>query len=130
MPINAVDVATEPVELLRRSSSSVPNYGAMREVARSHAKLAIDTHGRKRLVRAALVTSSAALATLLATMVVVAVLPGQHTALRTLANIGWVGAIFWVFVASNAWQQLAADKHADDTGLRQNIEQSGRKNPK
>jgi chromosome segregation ATPase len=129
MPMNVVDVATEPVEIQRRTSGAVPNYGAMREVARSHAKLAIDTHGQKRLVRAALITSSAALATMLATIVVVAVLPGQHTALRTLANVGWVGAIFWVFVASKAWQQLAAAKHADETGLQQNIEQAGRQHP-
>ncbi len=129
-PINVVDVATEAIEMQRRSSGVVPNYGAMREVARSHAKLAIDTHGQKRLVRAALFTSTAALATLLATIVVVAVLPGQHAALRSLANVGWVGAIFWVFVAGKAWQQVEAAKYADRTGLRQNIEQASRDNPK
>jgi hypothetical protein len=128
MEIPVVDLLTPPAEIQRRSSAEIPNFDAMREVAVSQANLAIGAHGRKRLLRAALVTSSAALGALLVTVILVGGLARHYTALRTLANVGWVLAIFWAFVASKAWRQVAAARKADEQGLRENRERATRKN--
>lgn len=127
--IPVVDLMHPPAEIQRRSSGETLNFDAMREVAVSHANLAIGEHGRKRLLRAALVTSSAAVGAVFVTLIFLGGLAHHYTGLRTLANVGWVLAIFWAFVAGKAWLQVLAAKRAEAEGLRENLERLGRKKP-
>jgi hypothetical protein len=125
--IPVVDLMAPPTEMLKRSSGETPNFDAMREVAVSHANLAIGAHGRKRLLRTALITSSAALGAVVITLVLLGGLAHHYTGLRTLANVGWVLAIFWALAASKTWRQVAAARQAEAEGLRENLERLGRK---
>jgi hypothetical protein len=125
-PVPVVDMVAGSVELTRRAPVNVEDRAAMREVANAQANLAIDLHARKRLIRTAMVTCSAAVGCLLATQLVLWVVAPHHTGFRTLAMAGFVGAVFWLFTAATAIQQLLSFKRSNEAGLRDNIERAER----
>jgi len=124
-----LDVSAETLDMVPRAPAEVADLAAMRELANNQARLAIDAHGRKRLIRTALITSSAALGCLLTTMLFLALVEPHHTAFRTLAMAGFVGTVFWLFTAGTALQQLYATWCAQQEGLRGNIERADRNKP-
>ncbi len=124
LDVPVVDVASSEPELKRRPAVTTGDLASMRELANTQAQLALDTHGRKRLVHTAFITSSATLGCLLATTLVLYFLPYHHTALRTLAMSGFVGSVFWLAAASTAVQQLFSARKAQEAGLRGNIERA------
>ena len=95
------EIVPGPAKLKRRAPIEAANLAAMREVAIAEAELAINTHGRKQLIRTALATSSAALGCVLGAMLVLSTVAAHHTTLRTLANIGFAGAVLWLFTAGH-----------------------------
>ncbi len=98
----------------------------MRELANAQVQMALDVSKKKRLLNTTLVTSSAALGSLIAAMLVLSVTAAQNTGIRTLAMGGFVGAVFWLFTAGTALQQLWAARRSQDAVLRDNVARAGR----
>jgi hypothetical protein len=117
-------MATGPVELTPRTASEQIDRAALRELSIAQARLAIDTHTKKRLLKSALVTSGGALACLLATQVVLGFVSSTHTGIHTLASVGYVLAIFWMFAAGTAARQLLRSHLSRQASLRENIERA------
>ena len=122
-----VDMGGGTVEMTRRAPAEVTDLSAMRELANTHAKMAIDTHGKKRLVRSALITSTAAVGCMVAATLVLQFVSAEYTAVRTVTMIGYVGAIFWIFAAFKVVQQLVSEHISQQTELRDNIERAERR---
>jgi hypothetical protein len=103
-----IDVHMAPVEMERRLTTvtEVSDLAAMRELANSHARIAIDTHGKKQLLKIALGTWTGGIAAAAGSLVAFCLLPADDVVMRAGCMTGFVVSCYWIYKAVAATQML------------------------
>jgi hypothetical protein len=102
-----VDMPLTSGELARRPQPvETSDLAAMREVANTHARSAIDTHGKKRLLIRAMGSFGAALVFLAGTLAVFHLGPADDQTMRTGAMTLVVASVYWTYVGVRSARQL------------------------
>ncbi len=123
-----IERTPEQAEAARRTQTlQTRDLAKMRELANTQARIAIDIHGRKRLVRSMVTRLGASLMFLLATFIVLNVLP-ENAALRTAALGGIVAAIYWLFGGAVDYQKLKNEPTSRKAAIRKQIEAASAEN--
>jgi hypothetical protein len=105
-PTPVVDMPSAPAEMTRRPAlRQTTDLTAMRELANTQARIHIDLHGKKRLLRIVLGSLTAAILALTATFAVL-ILISDDDALRTGSMVGIVAGVYWMFGGAKALQQM------------------------
>lgn len=121
---HVVDMPSTLVEMTRRPQvQQTTDLSAMRELANTQARIAIDIHGKKRLLNKALGSMSAALVTLSLTFVVLSFVADDE-ALRNGAMVGVVAGIYWMLGGAKALQQMITQRRAKIVETRERLEKS------
>jgi hypothetical protein len=120
-----IDTRGVPVEMVRRPKPpQTTDLAAMRELANTQARIAIDIHGRKRLLKKTLGSLAAALACFLGTVLALNFVSSEHHPLRTGAIVGVVAGIYWMLGGVTALQQMMAAPRTRMAAIRSQIEQA------
>ena len=105
-----VDMPMGLTELTRRPQPpQVISYAAMRELANNQARIAIDTHGKKELLKATLINSGLAIACFAGTLTIFTTMPNDVPGLRTGSMAVLVGGVYWLLEAVVAGKELCAE---------------------
>lgn len=115
-----VDMPSVAMEMTRRSPAEKTDLSAMRALCNIQARNAISTHGKKRLMKNMLTTSTLALASLMVTVLVLQLSSAEHNVIRTGAMAGMVVAVFWAYSAGTAAHQLLAWRRSHEARLKEN----------
>ena len=105
----------------RTQTIETRDLAKMRELANTQARIAIDLHGRKRLVKNLCGALAISVFFLCATFITLNVLPG-HPALETGALAGVVAAIYWLFRGANLAEKLKNEPVSRKAAIRKQIE--------
>jgi hypothetical protein len=120
-----IDSRGVPVEMVRRPQPpQTTDLAAMRELANTQAHIAIDLHGRKRLLNRALGSLAAALACFVGTVLVLSLVSSEQRPLQTGAMVGVVAGIYWMLGGVAALQQMMAAPRTRMAAIRSQIEQA------
>jgi len=104
-----VDMPMGLTELTRRSQpASTTSYAAMRELANNQARIAIDTHGKKEMLKATLINAGLAVTCFAGTLGVYTTM-GDVPGLRTGSMAILIGGVYWLLEAIVAGKALCAD---------------------
>ncbi|MBI3839353.1 MAG: hypothetical protein HY288_15650 [Planctomycetia bacterium] len=122
----AIDERMAPVEMERRSTTpaEVSDLAAMRELANRHARNAIDTHGKKQLLKLALGTWAGGIGAAVGSLVVFCLLPKEEFVLRAGCMTGFVASSYWIYRGVTATQTLVASNPAFETPRRAGLTQA------
>jgi hypothetical protein len=88
------------------------DLAAMRELANTHARIAIDTHGSKRLLKVAAARFGTAAVCVAASAVLLHLTSYEYRASRTLIMAGFVASIYLLWQGSKAVQAMVKLLHA------------------
>jgi hypothetical protein len=115
-----IDVHMAPVEMERRSTTvgEVNDLAAMRELANNHARIAIDTHGKKQLLKTALGAWTGGIGAAVGSLVVFCLLPTEEVAMRAGCMTGFVASSYWIHRAVTVTQKLLASNPGFAISLR------------
>jgi hypothetical protein len=101
-----IDMPEAPLQLVRRVPvQQTADFGAMRELANTQARIAIDLHGKKRLLRIAVGSITGAAIAVAVTLTVLFVV-SDDVALRTGSMVGIVAAVYWMYGGATALQKM------------------------
>ncbi len=101
-----IDMPEAPLQLVRRVPvQQTADFGAMRELANTQARIAIDLHGKKRLLRIAVGSITGAALAMAVTLTVLFVV-SDDVALRTGSMVGIVAAVYWMYGGTTALQKM------------------------
>ena len=116
-----VERTPQQAEAARRTQTlETRDLAKMRELANTQARIAIDIHGRKRLMKSMAVKLAASAMFLLATFVVLNLLP-KHPALQTGALGVIVAAIYWLFGGVVDLQKLKNEPISRKAAIRRQV---------
>ncbi len=100
MPITSGELARRPQPV------ETSDLAAMRELANTHARSAIDTHGKKRLLVTTLGSFGAALVFLAGALAIFRLGPEDDQAMRTGAMTLVVASVYWAYVGARSARQF------------------------
>ncbi len=101
-----IDMPEAPLQLVRRApAQQTADFGAMRELANTQARIAIDLHGKKRLLRIAVGSITGAALAMAVTLTVLFVV-SDDVALRTGSMVGIVAAVYRMYGGATALQKM------------------------
>jgi hypothetical protein len=121
-PPVAVEKPMTLAELTRRAAPApTKDLAAMRELANTQARIAIDTHGRKRLVNKILASFIAGVLCLVCTVTLLT-LVHDDKALQTGSMVGLVAALYWMFGGWTAIQQLRGPQMSRKEAIRAQLD--------
>jgi hypothetical protein len=105
-----IDVHMAPVEMERRSTTAaeVNDLAAMRELANTHARIAIDMHGKQQLLKTLLGASIGGIGGAVGSLVAFCLLPTDEFVLRTGCMAGFIASSYWIYKAVTVTQKLLA----------------------
>ena len=105
-----IDVHMAPVEMERRLTTvaEVSDLAAMRELANNHARIAIDTHGKKQLLKTALGAWTGGIGAAAGSLVAFCLLPADELVMRAGCMTGFMASGYWIYRAVTVTQKLLA----------------------
>jgi hypothetical protein len=109
-----IDVHMAPVEMARRSTTvtEVNDLAAMRELANNHARIAIDTHSKKQLLKTALGAWTGGIGAATSSLVGFCLLPTDEVVMRAGCMAGFVVSSYWIYRAVSVTQKLLTSNPA------------------
>jgi len=117
-PVPAIELPSEPVEMIRRACMDMHDLDAMRALANSHATLVLGTHRNRELLRRAVFVWSAALVCVCLTIFVLLIAPADDVVSRTGVTVCAIAAIYFAFSGPLATRRWLATRRGERKRLR------------